>query len=57
MLLDGQAVNNEDLDEAFANFFESKVNSLISNANVNQSVFNGVTKIRVNDDNFVTNDL
>ena len=36
MLLDGQAVNNEDLAEAFANYnyFESKVNSLISNANI-----------------------
>ena len=54
MLLDGQAVNNEDLAEAFANYFESKVNSLISNANINQSVYNGITKIRVNEENFMT---
>ena len=39
MLLDGQAVNNEDLAEAFANYFESKVNSLISNANITKDTY------------------
>ena len=47
-------VSENDLAESFAGFFEAKVNDLISNANINPTVCNGVRKMTVNNENFMS---
>ena len=43
----GIEIYEDELADEFAGYFESKINDLIANANIDEEVFNGRAKIQV----------
>ena len=56
MYHNGVEIDNNELQEAFAEHFDEKISTLINNAVISQNVYNGSEKIRTNDKNFMTPD-
>ena len=55
MFANGIRVETEDLEEAFAELFESKINLLSDNARITDTVYNGQRKLpKIDNLNFMT---
>ena len=54
MILNGTHIQNEDLAEEFAKMFEKKINDITQTTSINNEVFNGSTKVNVQDKNFMS---
>ena len=54
LTLDGNKVNKNDLPDVFAKFFVDKVNAIVGDCVVSDSVYNGTRKLHSNPRNFMT---
>ena len=54
LTLDGNKVNKNDLPDVFAKFFVDKVNAIVDDCVVSDSVYNGTRKLHSNPRNFMT---
>ena len=54
LTLDGNKVNKNDLPDVFAKFFVDKVNAIVDDCVVSDSVYNGTRKLHSNPENFMT---
>ena len=50
----GNEIDSEELEEKFAEHFEDKITRLSSSAVINQNVYNGLNKIHVPNENYMT---
>ena len=50
----GTFVSNENLAEEFATMFEKKIQDIVAETTIDNSVYNGVRKVTVEDKNFMT---
>ena len=51
---EGNEIDSQELEEKFADYFEDKITRLTSNAIINPNVYNGLNKIHVPNENFMT---
>ena len=54
MKLKGKEINQSELAENFATFFENKVKDIVKSCKVDDSVYNGTKKVTCNDHNFMS---
>ena len=54
MYLDGIQIQNNELPDAFASFFEDKINKILNETVIDPEVYNGKTKLNAQSQNFMT---
>ena len=54
MTKDGALIDSENLSDAFAEFFDNKVKSIVETCRVNDNVYNGSQKVNGLESNFMT---
>ena len=56
MYNNGVMINQENHQEEFADFFETKIRSLVTNTHIDPGVYNGINKLHSQEKNFMTED-
>ena len=54
MFVNGVEVSGHEISNAFADFFEKKVNDIVSNTRVDNSVYNGANKLNAQCEMFIS---